>query len=39
MGDPAAATAANGEKWVNEAAEKIAEILVAMYHFVPRHDA
>jgi creatinine amidohydrolase/Fe(II)-dependent formamide hydrolase-like protein len=39
MGDPAAATAENGKKWVNEAAAKIAEILVAMYHFVPRHDA
>lgn len=39
MGDPAAATAENGEKWVNEAAHKIAEILIAMYHFVPRHDA
>jgi len=39
MGDPANATAENGEKWVNEAAAKIAEILVAMYHFMPRHDA
>jgi len=39
MGDPAAATAENGDKWVNEAAGKIAEILTAMYHFVPRHDA
>ena len=39
MGDPTAATAANGEKWINEAAAKIAEILIAMYHFVPRHDA
>jgi creatinine amidohydrolase len=39
MGDPRPATAANGEKWVNEAARGIAEILVAMYHFVPRHDA
>jgi creatinine amidohydrolase len=39
MGDPSAATAENGEKWVNEAAGKIAEILVAMYHFLPRHGA
>jgi creatinine amidohydrolase len=39
MGDPANATAENGEKWVNEAAVKIAEILTAMYRFVPRHDA
>jgi creatinine amidohydrolase len=39
MGDPAAATAENGARWVNEAAAKIAEILVAMYHFVPRHEA
>jgi creatinine amidohydrolase len=39
MGDPSLATAENGERWVNEAAKKIAEILVAMYHFVPRHDA
>jgi creatinine amidohydrolase len=39
MGDPSNATAENGEKWVNEAAVKIAEILVAMHQFVPRHDA
>ena len=39
MGDPSAATAGNGKKWVNEAAAKIAEILVAMYRFEPRHDA
>jgi len=39
MGDPSAATAENGERWVKEAAAKIAEILVAMYRFVPRHDA
>ncbi len=39
MGDPSLATAANGEKWVNEAAKGIAEILLAMYRFVPRHDA
>ena len=39
MGDPSNATAENGERWVNEAAAKIAEILAAMYRFVPRHDA
>lgn len=39
MGDPSAATAENGEKWVNASAAKIAEVLIAMYHFVPRHDA
>jgi creatinine amidohydrolase len=39
MGDPSAATAEKGEQWVKEAAARIAEILVAMYHFVPRHDA
>lgn len=39
MGDPSAATAEKGERWVNEAAEKIAEILVAMYNFVPQHGA
>jgi creatinine amidohydrolase/Fe(II)-dependent formamide hydrolase-like protein len=39
MGDPSAATAENGERWSNEAAERIAEILVAMYNFEPRHGA
>jgi creatinine amidohydrolase len=39
MGDPAPATAANGERWSNEAAQRIAEILVAMYNFEPRHGA
>src|SRR5271163_2081072 len=39
MGDPTAATAENGERWVKEAASRIAEILVAMYHFLPRHGA
>jgi creatinine amidohydrolase len=37
LGDPSAATAANGERWSNEAASRIAEILVAMYNFEPRH--
>jgi creatinine amidohydrolase len=39
MGDPSAATAEKGEQWIKEAAVKIAEILTAMYHFAPRHDA
>lgn len=39
MGDPSPATAANGERWANEAATRIAEILVAMYNFEPRHGA
>ena len=39
MGDPSAATPENGEKWSNEAAARIAEILVAMYNFEPRHGA
>ncbi len=36
MGDPAPATAENGERWANEAAARIAEILMAMYNFEPR---
>lgn len=39
MGDPSPATAENGEKWLKEAAQGIAETLIAMYNFVPRHDA
>lgn len=39
MGDPSPATAANGEQWSNEAARRIAEILMAMYNFEPRHGA
>jgi creatinine amidohydrolase len=39
MGDPAPATAENGKKWVNASAARIAEILTAMAHFVPRHGA
>jgi creatinine amidohydrolase len=39
MGNPKPATAANGERWANEAAARIAEILVAMYKFEPRHGA
>jgi creatinine amidohydrolase/Fe(II)-dependent formamide hydrolase-like protein len=39
LGDPTAATAENGERWANEAAARIAEMLVAMYNFEPRHEA
>lgn len=39
LGDPSAATAENGERWSSEAAVRIAEILVAMYNFEPRHGA
>ncbi len=39
LGDPTAATAENGGRWVNEASARIAEILVAMYNFEPRHGA
>jgi creatinine amidohydrolase len=39
MGDPWPATAENGERWSNEAAARIAEILLAMYNFAPRHGA
>ncbi|HTB97620.1 MAG TPA: creatininase family protein [Terracidiphilus sp.] len=39
LGDPSAATAENGEQWSDETASRIAEILVAMYNFVPKHGA
>lgn len=39
MGDPSPATGENGQRWSNEAAARIAEILVAMYNFEPRHGA
>jgi len=39
MGDPSAATAASGERWSNEAAARIAEVLVAMYNFQPGSGA
>jgi len=39
LGDPTAATAENGERWANEAAARVAEILVAMYNFEPKHGA
>jgi creatinine amidohydrolase len=39
MGDPSPATRENGERWISEAAARIAEILVEMYKFEPRHGA
>jgi creatinine amidohydrolase len=39
LGDPTAATSANGERWSNEAAARIAETLIAMCKFEPRHGA
>lgn len=37
LGDPSAATAEKGAGWSDEAAARIAEILVAMYNFEPKH--
>lgn len=39
LGDPSPATAGNGERWSNDAAARIAEMLVAMYKFEPRQSA
>jgi creatinine amidohydrolase len=39
LGDPKAATAEKGERWTNEAAARIAEILIAMASFEPRSGA
>lgn len=39
LGDPTPATAENGERWASQAAARIAEVLVAMYNFEPRHGA
>ena len=39
LGDPMPATAENGERWANAAATRVAEALLAMYNFVPRHGA
>lgn len=39
LGDPSAATAEKGERWTNEAAARVAEVLVAMCNFEPRHGA
>jgi len=37
LGDPSAATAEKGARWVSEAAARVAAALLAMYHFEPRH--
>lgn len=39
LGDPTAATAENGARWAEEAAARVADALMAMYHFEPRHGA
>ncbi|KAA6457595.1 creatininase family protein [Acidobacteria bacterium AB60] len=39
LGDPVGSTAEKGERWVGEAAERIANALLAMYQFEPRHGA
>lgn len=39
LGDPTLATAEKGKQWVTEAASRVAEALLAMYHFEPRHGA
>lgn len=39
LGDPSSATAENGALWVEESAARIAEILLAMYNFEPKHGA
>lgn len=39
LGDPSAATAEKGKAWAEQAAARIAEILIAMYRFEPSHGA
>jgi len=39
LGNPAPATAENGEKWANEASARVADALLAMFHFEPHHGA
>ena len=39
MGDPSASDCGEWRAMVNEAAARIAEMLVAMYNFEPRHGA
>jgi len=39
LGDPSAASAESGERWSNDAAARIVELLVAMYNFEPKHGA
>lgn len=35
MGDPTPSSAENGERWIHNAAERIAQVLLAMYAFQP----
>jgi creatinine amidohydrolase len=37
LGDPSAATAENGERWMKAAAGRVAEALTAMYHYENRY--
>jgi creatinine amidohydrolase len=39
LGDPTGATAENGAHWVDEGAARVADALLAMYRFEPRHGA
>jgi creatinine amidohydrolase len=39
LGDPTSATAEKGEEWARAAARRIADALMAMYNFAPRHGA
>ena len=39
LGDPTGATEENGARWVEEASARVAEALLAMYQFEPRHGA
>ena len=39
LGNPTGATAENGARWIAEASARIADALLAMYHFEPRHGA
>jgi len=39
LGDPSNASAENGERWSREASAHIAEVLIAMYNFEPKHGA
>ena len=39
LGDPTGATAEKGARWVAEAAARVADALLAMYHFETRHGA
>lgn len=39
LGDPSGASAEKGAAWVEQAARRIAEVLLAMYNFTPRHGA